>query len=109
MSPRLLLIGQTRTTKSINYGGTILRHGPVFLPPSLPGHVERGKVEEAVWAARWQDAKFCLVIRGDSPTSHAFSNALLSACIPVIISDAWVQVGMPFREKVRPLYGSGFF
>ena len=66
--------------------------------------MERGKEEEAVWAARWPQARYCLVIRGDTPTSHAFVNALISACIPIIISDAFIEEGMPFQDKVR---GSG--
>merc|ERR1711991_814806 len=50
---KLTFYYQTRESKSHAPFSTIPRHAPVFIPPSLPGHVERGKVEEAVWAAWW--------------------------------------------------------
>ena len=40
------------------------------------------------------------MIRGDTPTSHAFYNAIAAACIPVVISDAFQLVGIPFKTKL---------
>jgi len=44
------------------------------------------------------DAKFCLVMRGDTPSTHAFYDALAANCIPILVSDAWEAVAGPFAQ-----------
>eukprot|EP00927_Polykrikos_kofoidii_P056417 TRINITY_DN50534_c0_g1_i1.p1 TRINITY_DN50534_c0_g1~~TRINITY_DN50534_c0_g1_i1.p1 ORF type:complete len:459 (-),score=76.43 TRINITY_DN50534_c0_g1_i1:83-1459(-) len=44
------------------------------------------------------NAKFCLVIRGDTPSTHALYDALAANCIPVLISDRWPVVAKPFSS-----------
>merc|ERR1719356_83302 len=44
------------------------------------------------------DAKFCLVMRGDTPSSHSFYDALAANCIPILVSDEWDQVAGPFAQ-----------
>eukprot|EP00808_Paulinella_micropora_P011190 g46260.t1 len=41
-------------------------------------------------------SKFCLVIRGDDPSSHSFARALAAQCIPIFISDQFDDVALPF-------------
>eukprot|EP00457_Paulinella_chromatophora_P006764 gb/GEZN01006783.1/.p1 GENE.gb/GEZN01006783.1/~~gb/GEZN01006783.1/.p1 ORF type:complete len:501 (-),score=49.95 gb/GEZN01006783.1/:92-1594(-) len=53
-------------------------------------------IASEVFEQHIQLSQFCLVIRGDSPTSHSFSRALGAGCIPIIISDPFEEVGMPF-------------
>ena len=52
------------------------------------------------WINGWRQSKFCLVLRGDTPTSHAFYNAISAACIPVVISNYFKKVGVPFPHKI---------
>eukprot|EP00808_Paulinella_micropora_P004113 g59351.t1 len=53
-------------------------------------------IEAELFDQRIKESQFCLVIRGDTPTSHAFSRALAANCIPIIISDPFDVAGMPF-------------
>lgn len=40
-----------------------------------------------VWLEQFTDSKFCLVIRCDTPHTHALSRSIQAGCIPVIIAD----------------------
>nr|UZT28779.1 hypothetical protein [Nucleocytoviricota sp.]UZT29055.1 hypothetical protein [Nucleocytoviricota sp.] len=51
------------------------------------------------WLKDITNSKFCFVIRGDTPTSHAFCNALSAGSIPVIISNHYDYVGLHFINK----------
>jgi len=42
------------------------------------------------------DSKFCLAVRGDTPSSHKVFDAIRALCIPVIISDQWSKTSKPF-------------
>ena len=89
----------TRKAKSA-HGGTELRKRPLT-PPQNWTHVSIGyDIPYDEWLAGWSDSKFCLVIRGDTPSSHAFSNAIAGGCIPVIISSYFEQVALPFNTTV---------
>lgn len=44
-------------------------------------------LDMASWYRDMSSAKFCLVIRGDTPHTHALLRAVQVGCIPVIISD----------------------
>lgn len=46
-------------------------------------------------------AKFCLVLQGDTPSSHSFYDALAAGCIPVLVSDAWEEQANPFAYGVN--------
>ena len=78
----------TTTSGSWN-NSTIFRHAPIknvdneTLPKSSIGWGIGG--EE--WEREFKDSKFCLMIRGDSPHSHALVRSIRVGCIPVIISD----------------------
>lgn len=43
-------------------------------------------------------SKFCLVIRGDTPSTHAFYDAVAADCIPVLVSDRWGTLAAPFAH-----------
>lgn len=45
------------------------------------------------------DSKFCFVIRGDTPSSHAFYDAITASCIPILVSDRWDEVAAPFPSE----------
>jgi hypothetical protein len=88
----------TRKSGSV-HGATILRKKPLEVTCnecSIGYDIPLDK-----WSHGWQNSRFCLVIRGDTPTTHAFYNAIRSFCIPVLISDGFEAVGLPFRTKLN--------
>ena len=81
------------------HGATILRKKPL---ETTCEHCNIGyDIPKQEWVQGWKNSRFCLVIRGDTPTSHAFYNAIRSFCIPVIISDGFEDVGFPFRNRLN--------
>jgi len=59
------------------------------------GGVAHGATE---YRALMASATFCLVLRGDTPSTRKFSEAVLAGCVPVLIGDlpAW-----PFESRLR--------
>ena len=51
------------------------------------------------WLRDITNSKFCFVMRGDTPTSHTFNNAIAVGSIPVVISNHFDLVGLPFIDK----------
>lgn len=94
-----LIFYHTRRSPSA-HGGTPLRHLPTQKPELFEGSVGFD-IPRDEWVMGWGKSKFCLVIRGDTPTTHAFYNAIKSSCIPVIISDTFELVGLPFKNHIR--------
>lgn len=58
---------------------------------------------------RFTSSKFCLVIRGDDPLSHALLRAVKVGCIPVVISDYFPAVGQTFKTSLDMREFSIFF
>jgi hypothetical protein len=56
-------------------------------------------VPKEKWLAGWRQSKFCLVIRGDTVSTHALYSAIKSGCIPVVISDMLQYSGLPFTHQ----------
>lgn len=54
------------------------------LRPSAVGY----EVNYFQWLKEISSAKFCLVVRGDNPSSRSFYTAIRFGCVPVIISNA---------------------
>ena len=46
------------------------------------------------------ESKYGFHVRGDTPGSHSFFNAIKVGCIPVIISDLFELVVLPFKSKI---------
>lgn len=81
---------------------TKLRHRP-FLQETWSGqNLDRVgfTIPAEEWNRGWPKSRYCLVIRGDTPTSHALYHAVAHGCIPVIISDYIQHVGIPFGIDV---------
>lgn len=55
------------------------------------------KPVETRYMAAMADAKFCLVVRGDTTSSRRLFSAIRAGCVPVIISD-WIQ--LPFESLI---------
>jgi len=69
--------------------------------------IEMERVPMGQFIDEMHDAKFCLVMRGDTPSTHAFYDALASNCIPVLISDQWQAVAAPFSHGTGGLLEGG--
>lgn len=52
------------------------------------------------WARDMSRSKFCLVVRGDTPHSHALFNAVRVGCLPVVISDWYSEFAGPFKSTL---------
>lgn len=84
-----LIFYHSRTYPSMN-NSTIYRYAPITNitfanhPKSSIGF----EIENAtIWQREFLDSKFCLVVRGDEPSSRSLWRALRVGCIPVIISN----------------------
>jgi hypothetical protein len=53
------------------------------------------------------DSKFCLVMRGDTPSSRSYYDALSANCVPVLVSDDWDEVSGPFALGGKGTLHSG--
>lgn len=84
------------------YGSTKYRMAPLnetvidALPQSSIGFDISG--EE--WNREFSSSKFCLVVRGDTPHSHALLRAVRAGCIPVIVSDAYETYAGTFKSSL---------
>lgn len=101
----------TRTAGSA-HGATVLRHRP-WLDPNkfnqercLSCNIGRGNIDRKLWLLGWSQSRFCLVIRGDTPSSHALYNAIRGGCIPILISHGFDKVSFPFRQHLSERFGS---
>ena len=72
-------------------------HSDAFRRAALNESVVRGlpsssigyDIDSSEWGRRLISSKFCLVIRGDDPGSHALYRSVKVGCIPVVVSDAY--------------------
>ena len=53
------------------------------------------------WLRDFSSSKFCLVMRGDDPQSHALLRAVKVGCIPVVVSDAFPEYAPTLRSSVN--------
>uniref|UniRef100_A0A6U5KUZ3 Exostosin GT47 domain-containing protein n=1 Tax=Grammatophora oceanica TaxID=210454 RepID=A0A6U5KUZ3_9STRA len=67
------------------------------LPKSSIGN----NAEYEEWATNFKDSKYCLVIRGDTPHSHALLRSVKVGCIPVVISDTYPTYAPPFKSSLE--------
>ena len=95
--PFLLFYHIRRTSYAHN--ATALRRAPLVFNASdcNIGY----EIPRRAWLSGWSNSRFCLVVRGDTPTSHSFFSALTTYCIPVVISDAYQEVGMSFGIDIN--------
>ena len=78
----------SRTEPSFN-NSTIYRHAPITnitLDNNFPKSSIGWGLKPDEWLEEFSRSQFCLMIRGDSPHSHALWRSIRVGCIPVIIS-----------------------
>jgi hypothetical protein len=52
------------------------------------------------WMRAFVSSQYCLVVRGDTPHSHAMINAVRAGCIPVVVSDYYEEYAAPFKSTL---------
>lgn len=82
---------------NVIYGG----HRPFML--EHPGEVcpkekKKGYTPKAKYSSEFLSSRFCLVIRGDTSSSSRLYEAIAAWCLPVLISDPWLEWGAPWPE-----------
>jgi len=92
------------------FDATPLRKHALAFADQLEGRatVAMGRLPIAAFTAEVKDAKFCLVIRGDTPSTHGLYDALAASCIPVLISDRFDEVAAPMGFTFDGLVRDGF-
>lgn len=93
-----LIFYHTRKTGS-SHGATKLRHLPIEIKSTLPGSIGYD-ISKEDWINDFKDSKWSLIIRGDTPSSHSFVNSINFGCIPIVISDLFERVALPFDIKL---------
>jgi hypothetical protein len=80
-----------------------LRNTSVRIPDlrALRGHHCRPPLTRKDLAITMASSKFCLCPRGDSPSSSRAFFAIALGCIPIIISDPWKSMAMPFHGLIK--------
>jgi hypothetical protein len=101
----IFLFYQTREEGS-EHNSTQYRHAPV--QPHVIAHfpdssLRKGNMDPQEWMAKFMDSRFCLIIRGDTPHSHALLRALKIGCIPVVVSD-YYPVYSPILKSTLNLH-----
>jgi len=81
-------------------GATAVRNAAWKLD-GQPGYVVGGHVPPEQYAKELQNSQFALVLRGDTPSSHHFSDAIAAGCVPIIISSGFSAVAAPFKSTVN--------
>ena len=96
-----LIFYQTRTEPSVN-NSTQYRHAPLQegVVESLPRSSIGFGLNATEWRAHYIDSKFCLIIRGDTPSTHALLSSVRTGCIPVIICDLCSRYSPSFKSSL---------
>lgn len=95
MARETVLFYRNDPKKDYQWGATAVRRKPLNLT-GLPNVSVGGNIPKLKHIRAMLASKFCLVTRGDTPSSHKVFDAIRSLCIPVIISDLWHRVAKPF-------------
>lgn len=93
------LFYHTRTAPSDN-GSTPYRWAPINV--TLPYKASIGyEIAPEQWIQQFTSSKFCLVIRGDTPNSHALLRAVKVGCIPVVVCDYYTLFSPTFKTSLN--------
>lgn len=79
------------------WGSTNIRKNAHELQ-TLPGYVIGRQTPPDIYQQELVASQFVLIVRGDTPTSSHFSDAIAAGCIPVIVSNGFFQYGAPFNS-----------
>lgn len=89
------------TMESSLFNSTIYRHAPILHGDGLPRPSSIGfDIPEEDWKKHFGDSKYCLVVRGDNPTSRALWRTIRQGCIPIIVSNALPFYGPSMKTQM---------
>ena len=103
-SKNLTIFYRTVTRTSL-YNSTIYRHALVKnqeeqeLP--FPGSSVGFNIPHEQWLNDFQNSKYCLIVRGDNPSSRSLFTAIRFGCMPLIVSDALPYYQPIFRSLLK--------
>lgn len=83
---------------STQYRHAIFRNNFTELERLLQPSAVGLNVDYDQWLNEISDSKFCIVVRGDNPSSRSFFTSIRLGCLPVVVSDA-----LPYYQ---PLFSS---
>jgi len=66
----------------------------------LPGspNIVSERVPLENYSSELHQSKFCLVVAGDTASSHSYFDAVAAGCIPILISDRWDALAVPMAH-----------
>jgi len=101
---QFLFIGSLRAEKVRSTLASVAEEPGVFLEvtglTSTKKRKDKGRKHlVSSYANLTQSATFCFVPRGDTPSSRRLFDAIISGCLPVIISDA-IDIHLPFSSTI---------
>ena len=80
-------------------GSTQYRWAPINI--TLPYKATIGyALPPEQWIQRFTSSKFCLIVRGDTPNSHALLRAVKVGCIPVVVCDDYPVFSPTFKTSL---------
>ena len=92
------LFYHTRTER-FGFGSTPYRRAPINV--TLPYNATIGyELPPDQWIQRFTSSKFCLIVRGDTPNSHALLRAVKVGCIPVVVCDDYPVFSPTFKTSL---------
>jgi hypothetical protein len=101
LKSKYFIFYRTRTSGSL-FNSTRFRHAPVNTSLSgLPLSNIGFDISREEWLESFPSSKFCLVIRGDSPHTHALIRSVRAGCIPVVISDVYPIYAPIFKSTLN--------
>lgn len=85
------------------WNSTIYRHAPItnITDDKFPKSSIGFGLEKEQWVLELRNSKFCLVVRGDNPSSHALWRSIRMGCIPVIAADNLPIWGPIFKSTIN--------
>jgi len=99
-SDRIYRIFYHSKLKPFAHGATAIRALPITTFGSRTDCSIGTCLPHELWVKDILQSKYSLVMRGDTPGSHAFINAISAGCIPVIISDLHEFGATPFQDII---------
>lgn len=68
-----------------------------YLRPHI-SHIHMHRLPIYSYIESLQSTRFCLVIRGDTPSTHGFYDSVAANCIPILVSDRFDDVARPLAH-----------
>ena len=93
-----MLFYHTRT-EHFDFGSSPYRWGPFIVTCHYKASIGY-ELSPDQWIQRFTSSKFCLVIRGDTPNSHALLRAVKVGCIPVVVCDYYPIFSPTFKTSL---------